>query len=151
MYLLSSWLFVSFGVWKNFWGCVWGWKKSNQKDRRGKKKVAECIHFHGFDYWKSKCKRERERVCVCVCVCCLCKWKFERECVVSISQNEEKEFFKDESIYRQSLSCDRLQIKVADIVVSTNHVTSWPIGSRDWLGYWHPPSLFQEQVASWPF
>ena len=41
---------------------------------------------------------------------------------------EKNEFLEDESIYRQSLSCNQLQmrgkkIKVADVVVSTNHVT----------------------------
>ena len=49
-------------------------------------------------------------------------------CAVSVSQNGENEFLKDESISRQSFSCDRLQkrgikIKGADVVVSTNHVT----------------------------
>ena len=55
----------------------------------------------------------------------------EREsvCAVSVSENvKEDEFLEDESIYRQSLSCGQLQmrgtkIKVADVVVSTNHVT----------------------------
>ena len=55
------------------------------------------------------------KMCVCVCVC-------ERE------REREREFLEDESIYKQSLSCDRLQmhgikIKGADVVVSTNHVT----------------------------
>ena len=51
----------------------------------------------------------------------------ERECVLSLEVTmQESEFLEDESIYRQSLSCSWLQmrgIKVADIVVSTNHVT----------------------------
>ena len=92
--------------------------------------------------------------CACVCVCCLYNSvKMEtvrecavsvRECVNSVSQNGENgrerecaisaghngknEFLEDKSIYRQSLSCSRLQmlgtkIKVADVVVSTHHVT----------------------------
>ena len=49
-------------------------------------------------------------------VCWPCKWKCGRGRVL-----------EDESIYRQSLSCSRLQkrgtkIEVADVVVSTNHV-----------------------------
>ena len=77
------WLFISFGVRRNFCGCVRGTKESNQKGKREMKKVAEWIHFLGVDRWKSKCKTERERereresVCVCVCVCvyvfvCVC-------------------------------------------------------------------------------
>ena len=50
-----------------------------------------------------KIERERERVSVCVCVCV---------CAVSVSQNGENEFLEDENIYRQSLSCDRLQMHV---------------------------------------
>ena len=55
MCLLPCWLFASFGVWRNFWGCVRGCKKSNRKGKRGKKKVAECIHFRGVGCWKLKC------------------------------------------------------------------------------------------------
>ena len=45
-----------------------------------------------------------------------------------MSRNGESEIFEEESIYIQSLSCRRFQmrrtkIKVADVVVSTNHVT----------------------------
>ena len=117
----------------NFWGCVQGWSKSNRKGRTRKKKVAECIHFRGVECWKSKCKRE----CVDsgshnVRVWWLCKSKW-------------REFLEDESIYRQSLSYSWLQMR------GTNHVTSWEIGFRDWLVHRHLPSLFQEQVASWPF
>ena len=36
-----------------------------KKGRTRKKKIVECIHFHGVDCWKSKRKRER--------VCYLCK------------------------------------------------------------------------------
>ena len=93
MCLLPCWLFIPFGVWRNFWRCVRGWKKSNRKSRTGKKKIAECIHFRGVDCWKSKCKRE---------------W----ESAVSVSENVKKnEFLEDESIYRQSLSCGRLQMR----------------------------------------
>ena len=69
LWIYSNWLFVSFGVCRNFWGCVRGWKKSNRKYRTKKEKFAECIHFRGIDSCKSKCKRDG--------VCCLWKsqWK----------------------------------------------------------------------------
>ena len=35
----------------------------------------------------------------------------ERVCIVSVSRNGENEFLEDESIYRQSLSCSRLQMR----------------------------------------
>ena len=53
--------------------------------------------------------RERESVCVCVCVCCL--WKLKCERLLSLEVNKkEYEFLEDKSIYRQSLSCSRLQM-----------------------------------------
>ena len=36
MCLLPCWSFVSFRVWRNFWGCVRGWKNSNRKGRTEK-------------------------------------------------------------------------------------------------------------------
>ena len=78
----------------------------------------------------------RERVCV---VSGSHNGENERECAVSVREKcvcavsvngnvKEDEFLEDESIYRQSLSCARLQVRgtkinVADVVVSTNHLT----------------------------
>ena len=85
-----SYSFVSFGIWRNVWGCARDWNKSSRKGRKGKKKVAEyirtyvaCIELcvsswqsqtvsrsqNGREWgrerecclWKSKCKRVRER------------------------------------------------------------------------------------------
>ena len=58
-------------------------------------------------------ERERERelsleikMCVCVCV-----REIEGECAVSVSQNGKNDFLEDKSIYTQSLSCSRLQMR----------------------------------------
>ena len=64
------WSFVSFGIWRNVWGCARDWNKSSRKGRTGKKKVAEYIRTHvacielcvtkakASCLWKLKCKRE---------------------------------------------------------------------------------------------
>ena len=110
MCLLPCWLFVSFGVWRNFCGCVRGWKKTYRKRKR----------MVAIDSRKSNVKKRKRVLTLLV--------EMERVRVFSLEATMEREWVLEyESIYRQSLSCCRLQkhgtkIEVADVVVSTNHV-----------------------------
>ena len=42
---LSRWSFVSFGIWRNIWGCVraWDWNKSSRKVEQERKKFEDYI------------------------------------------------------------------------------------------------------------
>ena len=128
MCLLPCWLVVSFEVCRNFCGYVRGWKKSNQKGRRGKKKVTDSFSWG----WLLEVNYKRDNVC------CLCESKWRewvvsvsrsvRECVDSTSHKvREWELGRREYIsailVMQSAPKSRDKIKVADVVVSTNHVT----------------------------
>ena len=107
--LLPRWLFVSFGVYRNFWDCVRGRKKSNWKGRTEEKKVAECIHLRRVDCWKSKCKRER------VCVLSL-EVKMDR------MSSWKTRAYVGNPCHAVGSKCAG-QNQSADVVVSTNHVT----------------------------
>ena len=87
MCFLPCWLFVIFGIWRNFWGCVRGWNKSNRKGRTGKKRwqnvyapmlrVLNCVLLTVkvklfLEVENEEREREREREC------CLYKSKCER-------------------------------------------------------------------------
>ena len=129
MRFLPCWLFVSFGVWRNFYGCFRGWSESNCKGRTRKKIAAESIHFVVLTAVRER-ERENEWVCVlslevkmesvsCLSVrgvYCLCELKW-------------KKMSSWKTIVYVSNPCHAVgskiagQNQVADVVVSTNHVT----------------------------
>ena len=56
---IPCWSFVTFGIWRNVWGCARDWNKSSRKGRTGKKIVYKhpCCVYWVMCLWKSKCKR----------------------------------------------------------------------------------------------
>ena len=120
------WSFVSFGIWRNVWGCVQDWNKPNRKGITGKKKVAEYIRTYVacielcVTSWQSQAisgsqkvregGRERE--------CCLWKSKGKREGTVIVSRE-----YIWLILVMWSAPNARDKIKVADVFECINHVT----------------------------
>ena len=99
--------FVSLGDGWNVWGCVQDWKKSIQKGRTGKKKVAEYIYTHVtcielyITCWQSQAISESQNVREGVTASCEYIWLIF---VMWLAPNVWD------------------KIKVMDVVRSTNHV-----------------------------